>query len=1052
MQSHPRHGGGSVFRTPRLFLLALLALTLVAGSAWAYDGPTLDELRERAKTEGWTFDVDDTFILTRTQEERDNLRGYKPPAGWESEWEAHLEILPVEKALPTSLDWRDVDGITPVKNQGSCGSCWAFAATAEMEAFIKIYYGVEVNLSEQQSISCNPYGAGCDGGWAVASYYIWQNYGGVLENCHPYLSADPPIAPCEEDNYFDYAHITGYRSISNNVEQMKQALQVGPICTAIDASPEFENYGGGCYNLPGYGTNHLVLIVGYDDRACSGNGAWIIKNSWGSGFGESGYAMVQYGAGNVGISVTQMYYTPPPVEIDIDSAFGLDPLLGDETVTLNWTSAGAAAPTVDIWMGIDGACHDLVIAENVPNSGSYDFFVPNEGTDYASLVVFPSTGTVDGYDFAKHRIQIVGHKIRYVSTLGSNTAPYETPATAAHSIADALVACTGTDSVYVAGGDYAGAIAVTDPVRLFGGWNDDFSVRDTDLYPTRLSSGNGGLRFLAGCGDIGGVDGFVFEDCVGANYSNPVPGYHGGAIYTSDCSPTISNCRFLNNRADPAVATGYGGALCLLGGEPRVIDCEFTGNIASNGGAVAVLEGAAATLENCAFTGNACSDSLPSFTGAGLMVQDASIHLVGGSLVDNGGSGVGGALWASNATVSMDGVEIRGNRSQNAGGALSIDGGTLELVHCTLENNTARGGNGGAVFASLASVQVRNTRLVGNSATNLGGGLYGMNINGTVENCLVDSNSGSMAGGLAMISGGALTARNNIIVSNVGGGLMCAGTGAVSDCNDAWSNAGGDFVSTTMGPGDISVDPLLVDLTGGDLGLAVHSPCLDRGIDDPGCLDPDGSRADIGFHGGPDADFVAPPVLQDASVVSLGAGQYRFSWTASAAPDLDHYVVYRDTADVFVPTANKMVGSVVPPTTTWDDTPPQDSYYVVVAVDVDGHSSGFTAPVWTQGGGSSPVEDSLPRTLAIRDVTPNPFNPLARISYDVPRTGNIRLEIFDLRGRRVRTLVDETVEAGTHTAIWKGRDDQGRSAAAGIYFARMSDGRSAQTAKMVLAK
>ena len=108
------------------------------------------------------------------------------------------------------LNWYELGGITPVKNQAQCGSCWAFAATAEMEAFVKIYYGVELDLSEQQVVSCNPYGAGCDGGWATAAYYIFQQRGAVQENCHPYLEADPPIAPCEEANFRKYGWITGF--------------------------------------------------------------------------------------------------------------------------------------------------------------------------------------------------------------------------------------------------------------------------------------------------------------------------------------------------------------------------------------------------------------------------------------------------------------------------------------------------------------------------------------------------------------------------------------------------------------------------------------------------------------------------------------------------------------------------------------------------------------------------------------------------------------------------------------------------------------------------
>lgn len=1042
-----RHG--AVFAC-RAAVFCLVALCLAPVAAFSVNDPSIETLRRRARVEGWTFEVDDTFIRSRTPQERANMRGYTPPPGYEQELEANLQILPVEKALPGSLDWRDVDGITPVKDQASCGSCWAFAATGEMEAFIKIYYGVEVDLSEQQSISCNPYGAGCDGGWAVASYWIWQNYGGVLENCHPYLQADPPLAPCEEDNFFDYAHITGYRHIDNDVNQIKTALQAGPVCTAIDASVEFENYGGGCYNIPGYGTNHLVLIVGYDDRSCGGNGAWIIKNSWGPSFGESGYIEVQYGAANVGTSLTQLNYTPPPVEISIDPTFGATDLWGDQMVTLNWSTTGDPAATVDIWMGVDGKCNDVFIAQDVPNNGSYDFMVPNMGTDYANLVVFPSTGTVDGFGFAEHNLKIVGHKIRYVSPLGSDTAPYETPGTAAHSIGDALIACTGTDSVYVAGGDYFGAITVTDPVRLFGGWDETFTTRDPVNNPTRLVSGSGGVRFYSGSGDIGGVDGFTFENCVGANSSNPVPGYHGGAIYTIDASPNITNCRFLTNRASLSKDTGYGGAICFQGGAPTVADCEFTGNIASNGGAVAVLAGCEATFTDCDFTANSCSDSLGSYTGAAFQVEDSILHVNGGSLVNNGGSGYGSGVWASGSTVTMDGVEIRNNRTQNEGGAMRMVGGALTMNGCTVADNLAKAGNGGGICADTSELALRNTRLTGNQAVNMGGGVYGMNVAGVVENCLIDGNSGSMAGGAGLIAAGPLVVRNNIVVGNTGGGLMAVGEAASVSHNDAWNNTGGDYPSTQPGPGGISADPLLADLAAGDPGLTVHSPCLDRGEDDPTCLDPDGSRADMGLLGGPGAEFVAPMRVTGLAVSALGGGEFRASWNACADPDVDYYVVYRDSAAVFSPSAANAIATVAHPSVQFDDTPPFTSYYVIAAVDTNGYCGGFSEAVWSEG--ASAAGDPLPRFLAIREIAPNPFNPQARIAFDVPHGGRIKLQVFDIRGRLVRSLVSGYVEAGSHVAVWNGRDNGGRMAAAGVYFARMSDGSEAKTAKMVLAK
>jgi cathepsin K len=1033
--------------------LGLGLLVLNAGIALAQEAPDVEAIRRDIERNGWSFEVDDSFSGKLTPEQRMNLRGFNPPPDYQKILDANLRIYPVQKDLPTNLDWRELGGVTPVKNQADCGSCWAFAAVGELESFIKIYYGVETDLSEQQVVSCNPYGAGCDGGWANAAYFVFQQYGAVQENCMPYMGMDPPEAPCDQNLYKKYGFIDGWNSVSNNVEQIKAALQYGPLCTAIDASDEFEAYSSGCYDVPGGWTNHLVLIVGYDDRSCDGNGAWIIKNSWGPDFGEGGYIHVQYGAGSVGVSLTQLQYTAPQTSIEIHPAITVEPIYGDQMATINWTSGGASAPYVDIWFGSEGHCHEYLVAENVPNTGSYEWAVPNLGTNYGSLVVHPSTGTPDGFGFTQDQVRIIGHKTRYVSPTGGNVAPYETPETAARSIADAVTACTGTDSVMVAGGSYVGTVSVGTTVRLFGGFSSDFSQRDPEAFPTVIQSGSTGMRFTAGSGDFGMADGFIFRNCTGGNSSEPVSGRHGGAIYVKDAAPVISNCVFEDNRADPGTATGFGGAICVVGGQPTVSDCVFTGNIASRGGAVGVFAGAEASFSGCDFTANSCSDSMATFLGAGFYVEGAQVSLDGGRLVNNGGSGSGGGMFLTgSAGAVLDRVEVRGNRANGNGGGFQVNQSQLTLRNLEVLDNRSATGSGGGIGSDNADLAVRNVRVAGNSSAIMGGGVFASNLTGVVENCLIQDNTSGSGGGMVAFSGGPATVRNNIVTGN-SSGLMAVGTEMTAGHNNVWQNNGADYVSMTAPASDISADPLFVVSGDGGYGLGQFSPCIDRGADDAGCLDPDGSRADMGLLGGPAADFVAPAFVAGATLQDLGGGTWRLSWDAGAEPDITHYVVYRDTTEVFEPSPLKALATVEHPATSYEDTPGMDCYYLVVAVDADGHSGGYSAQLFTDGDVVTPAGDSeLPRSLAIAGVVPNPFNPRTTLSYDVPRTGRVRLAVFDIRGRLVRELVNGTVAAGRHTAVWDGRDRGGQSVAAGVYFARMEDGRSATTAKMVLAK
>ncbi len=1050
--------GRKTRRTGRLTLaflvLAALAAPIAAAATRpaAMEAPDIQDIQRRIEKNGWSFEVTDRFSSTLTPEQRANLRGYNPPVGFEDELRRHLKIYPVDKALPSSLDWRDLDGVTSVKNQGDCGSCWAFAATGEMESFVKIYYGQELDLSEQQVVSCNPYGAGCGGGWASAAYYVFRNYGAVMENCAPYVGMDPPAAPCTQNDFLKFATITDWNYIANDVGQIKAALQTGPVCTAIDAGPEFEAYGGGCYDVPGGMTNHLVLIVGYDDRACNGNGAWIIKNSWGPDFGIGGYIEVQYGAGSTGTSCTQLVYSPPPTTITLDPFLGQEPLFGDQELELTWTTSGDPAATVDIRVGFAGDCHDVPVATGVPNTGSYLWTVPNHGTEYASLVVYPSGNSLLGFDLPDRFLNIIGHKVRYVSPTGSNTAPYETPQTAAHTIGAAVAACTGTDTVKVAGGDFSGSVTVASTVRLLGSWDPEFTVQDPEAHPTRLQGGGSALKFFAASGDYGMVEKFVFHDCLGGNYSQPTPGIHGGAIYSFEASPTIRDCLFQTNRAALGSTFGVGGALCLVGGSPVIENCTFTGNIASWGGAAGVFTGASASFIDCVLTANSCSDSLSDHFGAGLFVQDATVILQGSTLAGNGGSYQGGGIYLDGGQVELADSVLMNNRANQDGGGVQAAGGSLAMTRTTVAGNTAGAAFGGGLMAEGTDLVLRNVRFTGNASASLGGAVYASAVTGLVENCLVDGNSGALVGGLAVISDAGFALRNTVIFGNTGGGLLGGGAAFSADYNNLWNNSGGDYISTEPGPNDLGCEPLFVDLGGGDPGLGVHSLLIDAG--QPGCLDPDGSPSDVGLCGGPEADFPAPARVGGLALTALDAGRYRLDWVPNVESDVDHYVVYRDTAEVFVPAPAKALGQVAHPAATFTDTPPfAEGYYLVVAVDSQGHAGGYSGAIPFSSSGLSAAGDPLvPEVLGIRGIYPNPFNPTTTILFEVPKEGRIRLEIFDVRGRRVCGLVDAVLPAGSHRIVWKGQDERGSAAASGIYFARLGDGSRRVTTKMVLAR
>lgn len=248
--------------------------------------------------------------------------GYIPLEDYD---ESSLNIITLPSptgTLPTTFDWRNYkngDWTTPVRDQGSCGSCWAFGAIGALEAAMNIEYNdstVDIDLSEQYLVSCGP-GHGCEGGWAQRSFQWMISTGGALpESCFPYEASD---IPCDEkcDDWENHLlPVKEYWTADHPTdEEIKQALiDYGPLVADTAVYDDWYGYRGGVYIHPQMpeesedDINHQPVIVGYnDDEEC-----WIIKNSWGKYWGENtydlndnekGYLRIRYGDCFIGTAI-----------------------------------------------------------------------------------------------------------------------------------------------------------------------------------------------------------------------------------------------------------------------------------------------------------------------------------------------------------------------------------------------------------------------------------------------------------------------------------------------------------------------------------------------------------------------------------------------------------------------------------------------------------------------------------------------------------------------------------------------------------------------------
>lgn len=287
------------FRIPLLFAFLLVFTT----SPEIQAKTNLEQIQHAILSSGAQWTAGESWVTRLSPEERRKLCGtiLGPP----STATATLLTLPPIPELPAQFDWRNNNGnwVTPVRDQGGCGSCWDFSALGQVEAWWKILHGrpdTLLDLSEQYVLSCSD--GSCDG-WSIDGALEFVRVNGVpLEPCFRYQAND--LIPCSNacpDAASQALRIPGWGFITLEeaiVENIKNAVYRHPVSASYVVFEDFMFYTGGVYEhvWGDVEAGHAILIVGWNDA----EQCWICKNSWEKGWGESGYFRIKWGDSGMG--------------------------------------------------------------------------------------------------------------------------------------------------------------------------------------------------------------------------------------------------------------------------------------------------------------------------------------------------------------------------------------------------------------------------------------------------------------------------------------------------------------------------------------------------------------------------------------------------------------------------------------------------------------------------------------------------------------------------------------------------------------------------------